>query len=262
MKIRRIEKVLLYDESSTEALNITEVARYLREKLNTQVEVRGNPFPAHLEKDPDFAGKLAAIKIQDARSKIAPDQEPLYAETRYEQRKLLGKTSSFGVLYEGFRLHRLFSEPIAEEERFFTFAHILFSNRLFGTWDEGDGRYHIRTSLYGLPSVISTTGLVEAPARPREYYLLKQQYEALGKDPLEVKESFKGRFIDYDDGRLTEVIKGYVMQAVFYCLTGDPFCKDKGCRLYNAHWQEELIFAQLESEYEFCQRHSRILASL
>jgi hypothetical protein len=113
--------------------------------------------------------------------------------------------------------------------------------------------------VYGIPSIISTTGVVEAPAKPREYYLLKQQYGMLGKDPLELKDRFKGRFIDYEDERLTEVMRGYAMQAVFYSLIGDPFCEDKGCRLYNAHWQEELIFAQLEGEYEFCPRHTELI---
>ncbi|MEE9365582.1 MAG: DUF6775 family putative metallopeptidase, partial [Dehalococcoidales bacterium] len=109
------------------------------------------------------------------------------------------------------------------------------------------------------PSVISTTGIIEAPAKPREYYLLKQQYERLGKAPDELKERYRGRFIDYGDERLTEVAKGYAMQAVFYSLVGEPFCEDKGCRLYNAHWQEDLIFAQLESGYEFCPRHAELL---
>ena len=111
-------------------------------------------------------------------------------------------------------------------------------------------------------TVISTTGLIEAPARPREYYLLKQQYERLGRDLLELKERFKGRFLDYEDERLTQVIKGYAMQAVFYHLVGNPFCEDKGCRLYNAHWQEELIFAQLWSTYEFCGQHEEALDDL
>jgi hypothetical protein len=52
------------------------------------------------------------------------------------------------------------------------------------------------------------------------------------------------------------------MQAVFYSLTGDPFCEDKGCRLYNAHRQEELLFAQLRCTYELCERHERILDDL
>ncbi len=121
-------------------------------------------------------------------------------------------------------------------------------------------RYHARTSVYGFPSIISTTGLVEAPAKAREYYLLKQQYEMVGKDIQAVKEQFTGTFIDYEDERLTEVIKGYAMQAVFYALSGDPFCEDRGCRLFNAHWQAELIFAQLDSGYEFCPRHGDILS--
>jgi hypothetical protein len=263
MKVRRIEKVLLYDEGAAEELNIEEVAEYLGEKLETAyVKVRGNPFAFWPEKSPDYAKKLASIKVQDASRKMTPEQEPLYGEIQYEKRRILGKTRAFGVLYDGFHLQRVFSELIAREERAFGFVHVFFTNRLFATWEEGDRRYHARTSLYGLPSVISTTGLVEAPAKPREFYLLKQQYEMLGKDLLELKEKFKQGFIDYEDERLTEVIKGYAMQAVFYSLTGDPFCKDKACRLYNAHWQEELIFAQLESQYEFCAHHAGILDSL
>jgi hypothetical protein len=53
-------------------------------------------------------------------------------------------------------------------------------------------------------------------------------------------------------------MKGYVMQALFYHLTLDPFCSDKRCRLYNAHWQEEVLEAQLE-EPEFCERHAKML---
>ena len=48
----------------------------------------------------------------------------------------------------------------------------------------------------------------------------------------------------------------------YLALTGNPFCPDKGCRLFNAHWQEELIFAQLESDGEFCPQHTSILDNL
>ena len=263
MMVRRIEKVLLYDEGVAEVVDIEEITEYLREKLGqiAPVKVRGNPFDSFPGKNSDYARRLASIKIQDASRKITLEQEPLYGEIQYEERRILGKARAFGVLYDGFRLLRVFSELIPREERSLAFVHIFFTNRLFATW-EGDKRYHARTSMYGFPSVISTTGLVEAPAKPREYYRLKQQYEILGKDLLELKEKFKGRCIDYDDERLTKVMKGYTMQAVFYSLTGEPFCEDKGCKLYNAHWQEELIFAQLESQYEFCERHTRVLDSL
>jgi len=263
MKVRRIEKVLLYDEGAAEKLNIGEVAEYLREKLGkAQVKVRETPFAFWPEKSSDYARKLASIKIQDVGKKIAPEQGALYGEVLYEERRILGKTKAFGVLYDGFQLQKVFSELIAWDERSLEVVHIFFTTRLFATWEENNKRYHARTSVYGIPSFISTTGLVEAPAKPREYYLLKQQYEMLGKDLLELKGKLKASSIDYEDERLTEVIKGYAMQAVFYHLVGNPFCEDKGCRLYNAHWQDELIFAQLESGYEFCGRHTRILDSL
>jgi len=79
---------------------------------------------------------------------------------------------------------------------------------------------------------------------------------------LALKEEFKGKFIDYNDPRLTEVMKGYVMQALFFHITGNPFCKNRNCRLYNAHWQEDLIQAQLTSKNDFCAQHQRLLTRL
>jgi len=258
-------EIILYDEGTAQELDIEEIAQYLGQKMGkVKIEVKGNPFVFNLSQDKvsDYARKIAGTKIQEVSQKILSGQEPLYGEIEYEKRRILGKTRSFGILYDGFRLLRIFGEIISREECSLEFVHIFFTNRLFATWDDSDKRYHLRTSVYGIPSIISTTGLVEAPAKPREYYLLKQQYERLGKDLTELKDRFRESVIDYEDKRMTEVTKGYAMQAVFYSLTGDPFCEDKGCRLYNAHWQEELIFAQLESEYEFCGQHARILDSL
>jgi len=255
-------KVILYDEGVGERLDIEEIAQYLRQNMGkAEIEARGNPFAVNFPQDKvaEIARAIASTKVQEINRKIVSGQEPLYGEVEYEKRRILGKTTAFGVIYDGFQLSRILLETVPGEERRLEFAHVFFTNRLFATWDDGDKRYHLRASIYSTPSIISTTGLIEAPAKPREYYLLKQQYEGLGKDLATLKDKFKGRFIDYDDERLTEVMKGYAMQAVFYSLTGDPFCEDKGCRLYNAHWQEELIFAQLESEYEFCQRHTELL---
>jgi hypothetical protein len=52
-----------------------------------------------------------------------------------------------------------------------------------------------------------------------------------------------------------------VMQAVIYALTGEAFCDDARCRLYDAHWQEEMLRAQLE-EPEFCERHRKMIRDL
>ena len=258
-------EIILYDDGITRELDIDAIAQYLIQKMGKiGVEVRRNPFSFNLTKDKlsDYARKIASSKIQELHQQILPNQEPLYGEIEYEKRRLLGKTKAFGILYDGFYLLRIFDEIISREERSREFIHIFFTNRLFATWDANDRRHHLRTSVYGVPSIISTTGLIEAPAKPRQYYLLKQQYEMLGKDLLELKDRFKGSFIDYEDARLTEIMKGYAIQAIFYSLADDPFCENKDCRLYNAHWQEELIFAQLWGKDEFCKRHTKILEGL
>jgi hypothetical protein len=138
-------------------------------------------------------------------------------------------------------------------------VHVAFTPRLLGTFDDADRRYHARAAVLGYPSIVSTSGLVEAPAKPRGFYAAKRglriesadvRYEAL-------KQEYAGRFVDYDDPRLTKVAQGYALQAVFYHLTGEPFCEDTGCVLFNAHWQEELLHAQVESG-RLCARHRTV----
>lgn len=259
-----IAKVILYQEGTAEELEVAEVTRYMRQKVRgAETSVRGNPY-GRIGHDQlsDYARKFAGAKIQDLGRKITPEPPLLPGEIEYERRRIRGQTKSFGIIYDGFYLQRLFRGLLPKEERRLDIVNIIFTNRLLATWDGNNRRYHLRTSMYGVPSVISTSGLVEAPARPSEYYLLKQQYLSFSKDLTKLKDRFAGSFIDYGDERLTEVVKGYALQAVFYGLVGDPFCPDRGCRLYNAHWQAELIFAQLEGEYEFCPRHTKILEEM
>ncbi|MCK4850357.1 MAG: hypothetical protein KAT11_03345, partial [Phycisphaerae bacterium] len=110
----------------------------------------------------------------------------------------------------------------------------------------------------GWPSIISTTGIVEGPAKPREYYFGLMA----GLDEEKVREELKGRFIDHGHPRLTEILKGYSMQAVFYHLFAEPFCEEPDCRLFNAHWQEQMIRAQLGTGAEFCRRHQKLVKKL
>lgn len=216
--------------------------------------------PENLE---TLARKIAGTKVRDPMNPITW-AEPLPGEIEFERKLLSNPTLRLtGILYDGFRLQEVARGLLLGDEFGIEHAHIVFTNRLFGTWDEGDRRYHARVSVYGFPSLISTTGIVEAPAKPKGYYVLKQRYAAFGAHiPLEVlKEKFREKFIDYDDERLTEVMKGYVMQALFYHIFGEPFCGDRRCRLFNSHWQEEVLEAQL-SEPEFCERHAKTLEGL
>ena len=167
-------------------------------------------------------------------------------------------------MYDGIAFLQLLWGLIPEEKRNHDHLHIVLTNQILGTFDSNDKRYHARVGVYGIPSVLSTTGVVEGPAKPKEFYLLKQQYATIGRevDTYTLKEQFRKEFIDHDDERLTEILKGYVMQAVFYHLIGNPFCDDPNCRLFNAHWQKEMIHAQLESPYEFCRDHTNVLQQL
>jgi hypothetical protein len=261
-----ISHIHLYGEGVISPLSIEEVIRYLTGWMEgSAIDFRGNFFRYHLKPLPKekrqvrihrLAKELATLRIRNAARKGVEGQGPMEAEVGYERRRIeQGDFKSFGIPYDGFRLLGAFSSLIFEDERNLDHCHIIFTNQLLGTWDEDDCRYHVRVSVYGFPSVISIPGMVEAPAKPREFYLERQ----LGV-PMEIlKREFSGRFIDHGDPRLTEVIKGYVMQVLFFHKTGNPFCDDPDCRLYNAHWQEELIRAQLEGRYEFCGGHRKIL---
>ena len=261
--------VYLYDCPGARTLHVSELTDYLEKRLKgVDTELRNEFFEHHLEgRDNvlrEIAERLACSKVRDIRN---PEIgfEPLYGEIEYELKFLRRSESKpIGIMYDGVRFLQILWGLIPEEERNLDRVHIVLTNQLLGTYDVNDKRYHARVSVYGIPSVLSTTGVVEGPAKPKKFYLLKQQYTAVGRegDIFQLKEQFRGAFIDHDDERLTEILKGYVMQAFVYHMTGTPFCEDPNCRLYNAHWQKEMIHAQLESPYEFCQTHMNLLQGL
>ena len=247
-------KIFIYNGTRTNNIDMGEIASYLKKKIKTaDVELRKDFIEHHIpipvqKKTDRFCERLAGIRIKDV--KVRTRFPALPVEIEYEKRRITDPhCKSFGVLYDGFELSGIFSEFIPKNEH--RFCHIAFTNQLLCTWDEKDKRYHLRTSIYGFPSLISTPGVIEAPARPREFYVK----QGLGVDILDLKREFKGRFLDYDDKRLTEIMKGFIIQSLFYHVTGEPFCENTDCRLYNAHWQEELIRTQTKGE--FCRRHKK-----
>jgi putative metallopeptidase DUF6775 len=121
----------------------------------------------------------------------------------------------------------------------------------------GSQRYHARVILMGLPSLISTSGIVEAPARPKDYYWLKAGFIRTGKDISDLDLIYKGKFIEYDDSRITEALSPYLLQSVFYELTGSPFCDNPACCLYNSHWQEEVLMTQVRGK--LCGEHAELI---
>jgi hypothetical protein len=156
-------------------------------------------------------------------------------------------------LYDGFELQQLYAQAMSEHENNLDHLHVIFTDLLACTFSDDDLRYHARTVICGTPSIISLPGIVEAPAKPREFYFALN----LGMDIESAKKSVAGRFLDYGDKRIVRAASSFALQAMFFFLTGgEPFCDDNRCRLFNAHWQEDLI-RTLEKPM-LCKRHAEI----
>ena len=268
-KLKAPIHVLLYDGTSPQdQVDGEALASFVRELVPmTAVTLREDFLGYWLrggEEEPEkrkgegeaVAEKLARIKVRRPDQQ-GPSGRPLKGEIDFERRFLAaGGTKPAGNLYDGYRLAAVYSELPTPEELSREHCHIALTNQLLGTWDRDDLRCHVRTSVYGFPSILSTTGLIQGPARPREFYLGR----GLGTNQAALEEAFKGRFLGRGDPRLQEVIKGYLLQTLFYHVAGEPFCGDKECRLYNAHWQEEMIHAQTRPGADLCKLHRRQLA--
>lgn len=161
-------------------------------------------------------------------------------------------------MYDGFQLQKIFTELIPSKESASDIFHICFTNKLTCTFDYSDHRYHGRALIGANPSIISTTGIIEAPAKPREYYFDLMTSFSRGINVESIKQKYKGTYLEYQDSRISTIIEGYILQAIFYYETGNPFCENLKCRLFNSHWQKDLLYSQLEIG-KLCQVHQKIL---
>ncbi|MFQ5810133.1 MAG: DUF6775 family putative metallopeptidase, partial [Armatimonadota bacterium] len=200
-----LKAAYLYHSSPSPTLDPGAIRAYLDELLpGVEIHLRGAYEDALGGVDP---ATLAAAIIEG----IAAPTDPV---------NLAGVEP---VIYNAVHLAAAMAKVIPRDEARLDCLHIDLSHRLMGTWDERDNRYHLRTVLCFQPSIVSIPGLVEAPARPRKYAIMRMQFEALRMPDAiaELDEEYAGSFLTHGDERLTEVAKGYVMQAVFHRLTGE-----------------------------------------
>ena len=257
-------RVYLYEEPSAPTLDLSVVAAHITKVCGIQTSVRGPFLLHHVRGDlAAVARELAAVRIVDVAHPLRPADPPPQL-VHFERRQLESpERRASGVLYDGFGVQRIFRENLQSDERTLSFVHVAFTSRLLGTFDEGDRRYHARSVVLGCPSIVSESGLVEGPAKPRAFYAAKRGLRIDSADARyeSLKGNFAGQFLDFDDARLTQVAKGYALQAIFYHVTGEPFCEDEDCVLFNAHWQEQMLQAHVESGL-LCARHLAVAESL
>ncbi|WP_177996808.1 DUF6775 family putative metallopeptidase [Candidatus Nitrosotalea bavarica] len=256
----KISKVFLYDEPSVPEIEINNLAKFIEETLDVQVEVRKNFFE-HFKSDKNTAYELASSCIFNPHSSFERHQ-PTEEEINFEADSFTDSSVLNNIiLYDGFEIQNILKKIIPEEELSSDYFHLIFTTRLTCTYDYEDYRYHGRAVICSNPSIISTTGIIEAPAKPRAYYISMYHSMTQGLNLDSLKEQFKGKFLEYHDKNLGKVVRGYALQTIFYYLTTEPFCDSKECILNNAHWQEDLIHAQIELG-RLCDTHQKILEAI
>ena len=171
------------------------------------------------------------------------------------------------LLYDGFVIQKLLKNLIQNDEEqqqqqelTLTKLKILIIDELLCTFDETDWRYHARSLICGNPTLISTSGIVEGIAKPRDYYYKLYFFRQKGVDIVnELEREYNGQFINFNDPQINDIIVGLVLQSLFYFInSGDPFCEDKNCRLFNAHFQDDIIRINIKHK-KICQRHNILL---
>jgi len=251
----KISKIFLYDEPSVHELKLDDLCKFVQNTFSVPVEKRKNIFSRVNEQT---ANKLASCRIFNTRKQFET-HTPTREEVEFELASFYdsSKTENI-VMYDGFEFQRIVSDLISDYEATLDKLHIVFTNKLTCTYDESDHRYHGRAVICSNPAIISTTGIVEAPAKPRGYYfeLISNVVQGVNVDTM--KKKYQGTYLEYNDKRFSTISEGYLLQAIFYYLTGEAFCDLRECRLNNAHWQSDLLYSQLEIG-KLCEKHQKAL---
>lgn len=256
----KISTVYLYDEPSVPEIKLKELGEFIKNNFSFNVEIRENIFSFFKDANEKNAYELAACRIFDPK-KPFEKHTPTREEVVFEEESFSHSKDTNIVMYDGFEFQKILTNMIPEEELQTDRFHLVCTNKLTCTFDHNDYRYHGRAVICSNPAIISITGMIEAPAKPREYYLslLTNMIQGLNIDSI--KSQFKGTYLQYHDPKLSEIIKGYAMQALFYYITGEPFCESRDCRLFNAHWQSDLLHSQIKVG-KMCDMHQEILRKI
>jgi hypothetical protein len=200
---------------------VPEVRKYF-----TKITIDMRP-PFLIDNDDVIADSLVSIRISDTKRpfneqpeikvQLKPNLNVAY-EKNFPRHLIVDgasyNTTTTGsqykelILYDGFMMQRLFDTMINENEANTDHVHIVFEDRLICTFSEEDWRYHARTILGGSPSIISTTGIIEAPAKPKEWYIKQMQIAAYGmcsddyENDSNSSSNEKEKYLEYGDYRI------------------------------------------------------------
>ncbi len=249
-------KIILYHEPTVQEIQLTEMQKFITDMFPVEIELRKNFFESSDEKIYEEIANARIFDLKKQFSRHTPSIKDIHLEK--ENRDLSGEETM--PLYDGFELQRTIAKFIPTDEKTDNVLHVIFTNKTTCTFDDNDFRYHARALIGSNPTIISTTGILEAPAKPKQYYL--DLVTCFSKESAEeIRGKYKGEFLEPHDSRLHKIAEGYLLQCIMYYETGEAFCEDRECRLFNAHWQKDLFYSQIEKR-KFCKKHSKIIDEL
>ena len=261
----KLKKIIIYDEPSIPEIKISNLVNFLKDSFSANIIIKNNFFQKLNESEINLLSKTRIFDIYKKYIMYEPEQKSIVLENELcKNSSLMENTTKIEdaenisdvVMYDGFEMQKFIREQIKPTTN--DTLHIIFTNRLTCTFDESDSRYHGRAVICANPAILSTTGIIEAPAKSKEFYIQAMANKSQGLDINKVKAIHKGEFLEYHDDRLSKIIEGYILQVIFYNITGESFCEYLDCRLNNAHWQRDLLYSQIEVS-KLCKKHQKIL---
>ena len=171
-----VKKIILYKEPAISEINIEKLTNFLKSNFSFKVEIKDSIFREFSLEDIKKLSNIRIIDIKNSFSKhkssdieiefeakLCKNSSVMDSTTRVENAQEISQV----FMYDGFELQKILRYLKDDKET----LHIILTNRLTCTFDENDSRYHARAVICANPAIISTTGIIEAPAKPKEYYL-------------------------------------------------------------------------------------------
>lgn len=256
-----LRSIFIYDAPDAIGLDIRTIGHHLADLLpEVQVETRTDFFTWRLgqfdlEQVEVLAAEVGArLEEREVHDLVAPDHRREFEPEPPEERDL-------GVVYEAEPLQAVMRTLIPAEERGEDILHLVFITQCIGRFVAGESHFRLQIVQHGEPAIISTTGMVEAPALPREYAFRRAQLLSFGMD--EAAEELDGLFAEetfrHEDPRINRVATGIALQAVFQRACGEVGCSEPTCPLRLAATHDELVQAHLSDDSRLCDRHARML---
>jgi len=252
--------IYLYDENIISEIDISSFVEFLQKYFPFSIiRFRKSFLNYWIPRSKWKGGNLTKIAFRLAQTRInqieiqkVTTTIPLPEEVDFEQSFLLGnKRNPKRVIYDACRVIAIYSELFDREELNLDHCHLVLTDRLLGVWGKEERRYQIKGVVFGNPTLISISGILERLSQLKRFE--EENEQNMGRTERGSCDKTE---------QLQEIVKGHMLQALFYYITGNPFCSNRNCCLFEDRSQEDIIHAQLKVESDLCPFHHQMIEDL